>query len=96
VKEDIEVLGRCEAHRCPVVIIPGSLASYESHDGIWFCYAHAPMLSDIVKEYREAHARGDWLEACGFQTQDDFVTFKQKIEADLAENGDRKMVYVAE
>jgi len=86
---DREPVHHCE--QCSAPIYEGDKACF-CGDGCAFCVEHAPMLSDVIAEWREDMDSDEpyWPEC--FLGIDDVAEYVAKLEADLAEKGDRKMV----
>ncbi|GHB33723.1 hypothetical protein GCM10007094_23190 [Pseudovibrio japonicus] len=94
IEDDLSGLdGVCEG--CDTPIFEGD-PHYISADSVMTCRACAPMLSDIVEEYRtyqkdpESH-----FEDLGFNGPEELIEEAEKLELDLSRNGDRKVLNVS-
>lgn len=84
-----EYLGGCES--CSANIFDGDCHHYTS-DGYWLCADHAPMLSDIVTQFREiAKERPfDPRDETAFDSAKEMLAWCAEAEREIAESGDRK------
>lgn len=81
------VVGQCAA--CGCAIQQHDLGHFTA-SGVWLCFAHAPLLSDVVRQYQEGYP-GDsfWYD------EKEYLHERELAEDDLITNGDRKIVWLA-
>lgn len=90
--EEREAIFHCEVCRKP--IYEGDNASVAA-DGVWFCECHGYTLQDAVYQHNEILSKIPWdCGDLGYDTRDEMVEAYRKMKADLAENGDRKLLQV--
>lgn len=82
-------LGRCE--HCGCDMFEGDPV-LRAEDGILYCEAHSPMLSQLIEawEGRIATQAEPWFEL-GFETEFEMMVMLGVYRNDLAKNGDRNL-----
>jgi len=81
------VIGQCAACGCAIHL--HDLGHFTA-SGVWLCFAHAPLLSDVVRQYQEGHP-GDSF----WHDEKEYLHERELAEDDLITNGDRKIVWLA-
>lgn len=85
-----EPIDTCEGCRKPIFETD---RYHQCADGPCLCLDCAPMLSDVIAQYREILNAEEWNPGeLDFDTREQMLEATMGLEADLAVNGDRKMV----
>lgn len=92
-REEREVIALCES--CEKLIYERDKACFCA-DGTVLCEEHAYSLQDVANQHEEILSRVPF--DCGelaYETRDEMVKAYDRLKADLAKNGDRKILSVA-
>lgn len=91
VPADCHQIGACETCRLPVY--EGS-PCHMTADGCVLCEEHAPMLSDVLRQYREIVAEDPFHPGdLPFDTPEEMRETIASLEAEIAATGDRKVLH---
>jgi hypothetical protein len=82
------LIGHCDT--CGCAIVQHELG-HLTVSGVWLCFAHAPLLSDVVSQYQDGYP-GE----CFWPDEQEYLHEKELAEDDLITNGDRKVVWPAD
>ncbi|KZL10665.1 hypothetical protein [Pseudovibrio sp. Ad26] len=91
IEDDLpESTGRCEG--CDKPIFEGD-PHYNYADGVTTCGNCAPMLSELVDQYKQySRSAVAVYEELGFETSEEVIKAAESLELDLQENGDRRLL----